>query len=111
MNWPYGGWPMTLLAKPPVTIEELYKDFPTAKTASGIPYINIIDDYVSYLSFANAGMLNKGNLLCFDFALSHLPSTNPIVEIGVFAGLSTNILGYYKQRHGVSNRLFNCDRW
>ena len=101
---------MTLLADAP-SIAELYKHHPLAHTGGGIPYINIADDFVAYLTFANAGMLNKGNLLCFDYALSHLPSNNPIVEIGVFAGLSTNLLTYYKRRHGITNPLFNCDRW
>jgi hypothetical protein len=93
------------------SIAEVYRDFPVARTGGGTPFINIIDDYVAYLSFANAGMLNKGNLLCFDYALSHLPSNNPIVEIGVFAGLSTNLIAYYKHKRGIANRLFNCDRW
>ncbi|HEX4796129.1 MAG TPA: class I SAM-dependent methyltransferase [Humisphaera sp.] len=92
-------------------IADLYRDYPIARTGSGLEFINIIDDYVAYLSFANAGMLNKGNLLCLDYALSHLPSNNPLIEIGIFAGLSTNLIAYYKRRHGVTNRLFNCDRW
>src|SRR5580765_523345 len=101
-----------MLATENVTqIADLYCDYPVARTGSGLEYINIIDDYVACLCFANAGMLNKGNLLCLDYALSHLPSNNPLIEIGVFAGLSTNLIAYYKRRHGVRNRLFNCDRW
>ena len=102
---------MTLIAEPALSVAELYRDFPVARTGGGTPYINIADEYVSFLSFANAGMLNKGNLLCFDYVMGHLPSKNPMVEIGVFAGLSTNLIGYYKRWHGVTNRLFNCDRW
>jgi hypothetical protein len=92
-------------------VKELYKDCPLGRTASGIKYINLMDDYLAYLSFANAGMLNKGNLLCFDYALRNLPSGNPIVEIGSFCGLSTNIIAYYKYKHGVDNEVFNCDKW
>ena len=99
-----------MLATEP-SIEELYKDYPTARTGSGIPYINLTDDYIAYLGFANAGMLNRGNLLCFDYAIRNLPSQNPIVEIGSFCGLSTNLLAYFKRRHGVTNPIFNCDRW
>src|ERR1700681_73599 len=95
--------------EPPVA--ELYKGFPNGRTGSGIEYINLMDDYLAYLSFVNAGMLNKGNLLCFDYALRNLPSRNPIVEIGSFCGLSTNIMAYFKQRHGVPNKIFNCDKW
>src|SRR5258708_5510965 len=93
------------------SIAERYKEFPTGRTGSGIPYINITDDYVAYLTFANAGMLNKGNLLCFDYAIRNLPSEHPIVEIGSFCGLSTNLLAYYKQKHGATNPIYNCDRW
>ena len=44
------------------------------------------DEYSNWLSLANAGMMNKGNIYCVDFALQHLPSTAPIVEIGCFCG-------------------------
>jgi hypothetical protein len=90
---------------------ELYKDYPVSRTGSGIEFINLMDDYLAYLSFANAGMLNKGNLLCFDYAIRNLPSKNPIIEIGSFCGLSTNIISYFKQRHGATNALFTCDKW
>ncbi len=73
--------------------------------------MDITDEYTNWLSFANAGMLNKGNLLCIDHAMAHLPSNHPIVEIGVFCGLSTNLLTYYKRKHHRSNPLFNCDKW
>lgn len=56
-------------------------------------------------------MLNKGNLLCFDYAIRNLPSRSPLVEIGSFAGLSANLLAYYKRRHGVNHPLFTCDAW
>lgn len=92
-------------------LEDLYATFPTRRTAGGLSYIDLTDDYVSYLTFANAGMLNRGNLLAIDFAMRHLPSASPMVEIGSFAGLSTNLIAYYKQKHGVENTLFNCDRW
>jgi hypothetical protein len=101
---------MNLTASKP-SIAEIYKDFPTARTSSGISYINLTDDYVAYLTFANAGMLNKGNLLCFDYAIRNLPSNRPIVEIGSFCGLSTNLLAYYKQKHVADNPIFTCDRW
>jgi hypothetical protein len=92
-------------------VVDAYASFPTARTTSGIPFINIADEYVNWLTFINPGMLAKGNLLCFDYALSHLPSRNPMIEIGVFAGLSTNLLTYYRARHGITNPFVNCDRW
>jgi hypothetical protein len=93
------------------SIEELYKDFPISKTNGGIKYIDLTDGYTSWLGYANAGMLNKGNLLCFDYALKNLPSKHPMIEIGIFAGLSTNLLTYFKQKHSAANTLFNCDKW
>lgn len=85
----------------------------TATNGGGRPstLIDISDEYVNWLCFANAGMLQRGNLYCFDYALGRLPSAAPLVEIGSFCGLSTNLLTYYKQRHGVANPLITCDRW
>ena len=93
------------------SIKELYKDYPLGRTGGGLEFINLMDDYLAYLSFANAGMLNKGNLLCFDYAIRNLPSRNPMVEIGSFSGLSTNIMTYFKRKHGAQNELFTCDKW
>jgi hypothetical protein len=92
-------------------IVDLYKDYPLGRTGGGIPFIDLTNAYTAYLSFVNAGMLNKGNLLCFDYAMRNLPSKNPIVEIGSFCGLSTNLLTYFRHKHGVANTIFNCDRW
>ena len=93
------------------SIAELYKNYPIARTNSGIEYINVADEFAGWLGYANAGMLNKGNLLGFDYCLSHLPSGNPIIEIGVFCGLSTNLINHYKRKHGIANPFFNCDKW
>src|ERR1700741_4792473 len=73
--------------------------------------IDISDDYVNWLCYANAGMLHRGNLYSFDYAIRNLPSDAPIVEVGSFCGLSTNLLTYYKQRHGKENTLITCDKW
>jgi Methyltransferase domain len=75
------------------------------------PPVLITDEYIEWLCFANAGMLNRGNLFCFDFAIRNLPSSAPILEIGSFCGLSTNALTHYKEIHGVKNRLITCDKW
>lgn len=74
----------------------------------------LLDNYdptTDWLSYANAGMLHIGNRYCFDYAISHLPSVAPILEIGSFCGLSTNFLTYFKKRHGRKNKLFSCDKW
>ncbi|RAM49640.1 MAG: hypothetical protein C6Y22_21395 [Hapalosiphonaceae cyanobacterium JJU2] len=56
-------------------------------------------------------MLHQGNIWCFDYAISHLPSEAPIVEIGSFCGLSTNVITYLKQKYGKLNKLICSDAW
>jgi hypothetical protein len=68
-------------------------------------------EYLSWLTLANAGMMDRGNVACFDYAIRNLPSKAPIVEIGSFCGLSTNAITYLKEIHGVTNRLITCDKW
>jgi hypothetical protein len=69
------------------------------------------DDFIKYLWMANAGALNLGNIWCFDYAVSHLSSSAPIVEIGSFCGLSANIITYLKLKYGVHNRLICSEPW
>lgn len=69
------------------------------------------DEYVSWLRIAVAGMLDYGNLYCFDYAIKNLPGDSPIIEIGSFSGLSTNLLTHFKRKHHKQNRLFTSDRW
>ncbi len=73
--------------------------------------IDISDPYVAWLRLANAGMVHRGNLYCIDYAIRHLPSSAPILEIGSFCGLSTNLITYYKERHQAKNRVIACDKW
>jgi hypothetical protein len=68
-------------------------------------------EYMSWLSFSNAGMFIRGNAYCFDYAIKNIPSNAPIIEIGSFCGLSTNMLTHCKERHGVKNTLITCDKW
>lgn len=75
------------------------------------PWIDASDAFTRWLCFANAGMLHRGNLHAFDHALRYLPTSDPIIEIGSFAGLSTNLLTYYKRRHSIASAIFTCDRW
>ena len=56
----------------------------------------------------------NGGMLCFDYAMRSLAAsgtTSPMVKIRIFAGLSTNLLTYYRRRHGVTVPFFNCDGW
>jgi len=63
------------------------------------------------MEFANAGMLVRGQRVLFDLAVSSLPSDDPVVELGAFCGLSTNVLGYFLERHLRPNRLISVDPW
>jgi len=56
-------------------------------------------------------MLDKGNIDSMDYAIRNLPSAAPMIEIGSFCGLSTNVLTYLKEKRAARNRLITCDRW
>ena len=75
------------------------------------PVEKVWDDYMSWLSFANAGMLTKENAYCFAYAIANLPSDTPMLEIGSFCGLSTNLITHLKEKYGVKNPLITCDKW
>lgn len=69
------------------------------------------DEYIQWISFANAGMLHPGNVHCFDYVIQHLPSSHPIIEIGSFCGLSTNVINYFLNKHGKTNKFITADKW
>jgi hypothetical protein len=75
------------------------------------PQTDASDDFIKWLCFANAGMLDKGNLYLIDMAIKHLPSPAPVLEIGSFCGLSANVLTHFKRKYGLKNRLITCDKW
>jgi hypothetical protein len=81
---------------------------------AGIHYVNtktISDEYINWLTFANAGMLSKGNIYSMRFAIENLPSESPVLEIGSFCGLSTNVMSYLLSAQGKKNRIISCDKW
>lgn len=69
------------------------------------------DEFISWLRFANAGMLNEGNIYCIEYAVENLPSENPVIEIGSFCGLSTNLINFFLEKKQLKNKLITCDRW
>jgi hypothetical protein len=75
------------------------------------PISYLDDEYITQLCFINAGILEKGNIYSFDYAIGHLPSSAPILEIGSYCGLSTNLLTYLKKKHHVVSPLITCDKW
>jgi hypothetical protein len=72
---------------------------------------DISDEFIYRLRQINTGMLTPGNLLCFQHAITHLPSNNPILEIGSFCGLSTNSIAYYLRMHALENQFITIDKW
>ena len=68
-------------------------------------------DYLRWMCSSVPGWLEPGNVAAMEYALPRLPDQSPMVEIGTFGGLSTCVLEYLRQKHGVKNPFFNCDRW
>jgi len=68
-------------------------------------------EFIDWLRYANAGMLDMGNLYCHEYAIKNLPSDNPVIEIGSFCGLSTNIITFYLQHFSKNNKVITCDKW
>lgn len=69
------------------------------------------DEYLGWLRYANAGMLNSGNVYLMKYAIERLPSDDPIIEIGSFCGLSTNVITYFLRKNKKKNILFCSDKW
>lgn len=69
------------------------------------------DLFLNWLQFANAGMLNAGNIYCIEYVANHLSSEKPAIEIGSFCGLSTNVISYYLKKSKKGNKLITCDKW
>jgi hypothetical protein len=69
------------------------------------------DEFIRWLRYANPGMLEPGNVWSMEYAIRHLPSRHPLVEIGSFAGLSTNVICHLLRKHGRDNAFFTCDNW
>ena len=69
------------------------------------------DEYLTWLQFANSGMLNPGNVYAMKYAIENLPTSDPIIEIGSFCGLSTNVLSYFLRKNQRKNIIFCSDKW
>jgi hypothetical protein len=75
------------------------------------PITYVRDEYITQLCYINAGILEKGNIHSFESAISHLPTAAPILEIGSYCGLSTNLLTYIKKKYHATNPILTCDKW
>jgi hypothetical protein len=68
-------------------------------------------EFITWLTFANAGMLQDGNIGSMEYAIKNLPTGNPVIEIGSFCGLSLNVMSFYLRTEKKINKLFSCDKW
>jgi hypothetical protein len=75
------------------------------------PGLTLKDGFIEWISFVNGGWLNPGNVYCMDYAIRNLPSSNPVLEIGSFAGLSANVISYLLAKHKKQNTFFTTDPW
>lgn len=55
------------------------------------------------------GWLEKGHIYCIDYAMKNIPNNIPIMEIGTYAGLSTNVILYFLKKHNKNNTLYTTD--
>ncbi len=81
------------------------------KSAMGKPVKKLDDEYIKWLSFANAGMLEPGNAYAMDHAIKNLPTGDPVFEIGSFCGLSTNVMRYLISKYKKNNKIISSDKW
>lgn len=77
------------------------------------PYKTIQDDYITRMqgSMGGAGMLHDGNIYALDYVIRKLPEHGAILEIGSFAGLSTNVIAWLLRKHNRNCPFFGCDPW
>ncbi len=68
-------------------------------------------EYTNWLEFANAGMLNKGNIHAIETAVKNMPDEGAVVEIGSFCGLSTNLMSHFLEKYNRKNKIFCSDKW
>lgn len=59
----------------------------------------------------SGGMLNDGNIPLMIYALENLPANSSILEIGLYGGLSTNVILHLSRRLNLQPQHFGCDPW
>ncbi|HYV93706.1 MAG TPA: class I SAM-dependent methyltransferase [Chitinophagales bacterium] len=77
------------------------------------PYKKLADEFYDALSLAcnGAALFIPENLYCLDYAIKNLPNDDPVIEIGSFMGMSTNMIGHFLKKYRRQNKLFSCDKW
>lgn len=75
------------------------------------PPLNISDEYINRLFCAVPGMVERGNLRAYQYAFERIPDDVAVIEIGSYAGQSTNAMLYYLELNKRNNPVFSCDTW
>jgi len=57
------------------------------------------------------GMLHEGNIYLLDYAIKNMPEGKYVLEIGSWAGLSTNLILHLMQKYGRKEQFLGCDPW
>lgn len=73
----------------------------------------IKDSFISRLrsSVIGEGMLHKGNPYLMDYAIRNMPNNGITLEIGVYGGLSTNLILHLLLKHQKKVDHCGCDAW
>ncbi|MGA8755003.1 MAG: class I SAM-dependent methyltransferase [Stellaceae bacterium] len=69
------------------------------------------DEFLTWLTFINPGMLASSNLALMDHAIRTMPDAGAVIEIGSFAGLSLNHILHIMKQIRRSNLVFSVDEW
>lgn len=57
------------------------------------------------------GMLHDGNIYLINYAIENMPEDGIVFEIGSYAGLSTNVILHFLEKHKKNHILVGCDAW
>lgn len=62
-------------------------------------------------STIGCGMLHEGNIYLMDYAIKNMPESEYVLEIGSWAGLSTNLLLHLMKKYDRKAQFLGCDPW
>jgi len=76
-----------------------------------IKKVDYTDDFIRRLrsSVIGSQMLHEGNIYLMNHAIKNMPAEGAILEIGSWAGLSTNLLLHLIKKYNRKHKLFSCD--
>jgi hypothetical protein len=93
-------------------IKQLLKRILTKIRPSQSAFIDASDEFIEHLCWVNPGFLHRGNVHAISYSIKNMPPQTSIIEVGVFCGLSTNVIAYFRKLHNREDSLiFNTDIW